>query len=335
MLVAKNGQGQLVYAWQSKPDRAYYCPECGQPLRLCVGTQKAAYFAHCRRSSCQLDQGESSQHLTGKHQMWQWANDHGWRPALEVYLPRIQQRPDLLLSAGPKKVAMEFQCSPLSFERLCQRNAGYQQLGLGFIWYLGPRYRHKLRAVKRAQFVQNYFGQPAIFLWDLNRCRPIYSRVAMTTAASSRLIIKQTYHLCYYPRAQLNLRQKVYQAGHLLNCCPLQAHCHAPTPFLMKESDFSWRINVLLWLENMPLHYEWAQDKWWASLQRQTRWQSCPCLSTDRLRHFQTWQLQEFTQELLATHILGRNRSGYYLKQHPVWFESISDKLNAITRHGE
>lgn len=331
VLIAKNQHGSLVYAWQANKEQLYWCPECGQAVNLRAGQHKEAYFAHQRRSDCLNEVGETDQHLLGKRQMWQWANQCGWQPRVEVYLPNIQQRPDLLLTLHQQQIAMEFQCSSLSCERLIERNEGYRELDIGYVWYLGPGYRHHLSTAKRAQFVQEYQGKPALFWWNLDSHCPIYQQLHLTCAATRGQLIKQFYQLHSYPRSNFRLRSRAYQAGHLLNLCPLIAHCHPQNNYLMRQSDFEWRLQLLLWLERIPRHYEWASEQWWRVLYCQTVWSQCPCLTRSYLENLRRQQLRQFTQELIRAQIIGKYPGGFYLRQKPRWFNDESSKVAAIS----
>lgn len=333
MLVAKTIQGKLLYAWQASYEDQCFCPQCGQRVLLRAGQLKSPYFAHSRQSDCVNSEGETNQHLAGKRQMWQWTQERGWDPQLEVYLPAVHQRPDLLLTWRSKKIAMEFQCSPLSCQRLMERNQGYRQLKMGFIWYLGPNYCHKLRSSKRAQFVQQYGKLPAIFLWNLKRHCPEYHVLHFACLANRLLLTRQLYCLQRYTRANMHLRIQAYRAGQRLNCCPLVTHCYSPTPFLMKESDFSWRLSIILWLGQQPLHSEWNLEEWYQALSCHITWQVCPCLTTTYLHYLRHQQLKNFTCDLMASQIIKPSRVGFYLFKHPIWFRDESAKLQAIIKN--
>lgn len=335
LLIAKNEQGKLVLAWQACDAENYFCPECGETVGLRSGRYKEAYFAHHRQSTCINDVGESNLHLLGKQQMWQWANHQGWRPSLEVYLPTIQQRPDLLLTYFHQRIAMEFQCSPLSCERLIERNNGYRKLGLGFVWYLGPAYHRHLGKAKRAQFVQKYKDTPALFWWDINRHGPVYQPLRLTSLANKVQLLKQLYQLQRYPRSYLKLRAQVYQTGHLLNLCPLVGHCNEINTFLLQHSDFEWRVQLLLWLGKMPLHYSWTPEEWLRALDQRTLWQTCPCLTTSALEELQKRHLIKFTQDLVGAQIIGSTSFGYFLRQRPNWFADVGEKVTVIAKLSE
>lgn len=100
--------GQLVWAQTEakKAQRTYWCPDCGQKVHLCQGTDHRPYFAHYAQSRC--DANETAIHQLGKQQIGRWLNQQGWPSYSEVYLPTIKQRPDILTKINDQWAAIEF-----------------------------------------------------------------------------------------------------------------------------------------------------------------------------------------------------------------------------------
>lgn len=130
-------------------------------------------------------------HLLGKEQIYKWAQQCGWQPQLEPYLKEIAQRPDILVRIHGQPMALEFQCSPLSVQRLQERNDGYHSLGIGGYWLLGPTYCRHLRQGVISQFTQMNDGQSHLAFWRLDSqqieirrdyCLPAYNSRLWTTA---------------------------------------------------------------------------------------------------------------------------------------------------------
>src|SRR5699024_9596828 len=105
---------ELVLAANAAAGDGYYCPACHQPVYLRRGRGKVAHFAHRPGADCAVSEGETSAHLRGKQQLFNYFQVQGLRPRLEVYLPVINQRPDILVWRDRRLVAVEFQCSPLT-----------------------------------------------------------------------------------------------------------------------------------------------------------------------------------------------------------------------------
>lgn len=136
MLLAVDQQQQTVLAELATKGQQYHCPNCREPVILRQGAVKLPHFAHRQHSECSqaFSEGESREHLLGKRQLYGLFHPHG---RLEVYLPNLKQRPDLLLG----RTAVEYQCSPLDFQRFLDRTAGYLDNDYQPIWILGSRFR--------------------------------------------------------------------------------------------------------------------------------------------------------------------------------------------------
>ncbi len=118
--------------------RLFYCQMCKEPVQLKLGTKKQWHFAHQANFECDfLIERETLYHLKGKRHLYEWLKRQFNEVALEVYLPIIRQRPDLLLRYQHTLYALEFQCSPISPTLLTKRTNGYLQLGITPMWILG------------------------------------------------------------------------------------------------------------------------------------------------------------------------------------------------------
>ncbi len=122
---------------QLRESKKFYCPLCKQQLLFKIGSLKIPHFAHVSKSKCenQFSEGESQTHLQGKEQLYSLFNELDLNPQLEPYLQSIQQRPDILFTDhANKRIAIEYQCSPISSEKLTERNKGYEQENISPIW---------------------------------------------------------------------------------------------------------------------------------------------------------------------------------------------------------
>ncbi|MBI5975278.1 competence protein CoiA [Staphylococcus canis] len=131
MLTAMNHKHQQVFAQHASKSNQYYCPVCQAPVILRNGQTKVAHFAH--RTHCRLKSShpsESLEHLRYKHHIYQQCCMLGYDANMEVWLPDIQQIPDILV----QHTAIEVQLSPISIKEIQQRTAGLNQLGYRVIW---------------------------------------------------------------------------------------------------------------------------------------------------------------------------------------------------------
>lgn len=122
---------------QLRETKNFYCPLCKERLLLKIGSSKTPHFAHYSKSNCenQFSERESEIHLKGKEQLYSLFRGLDLQAFLEPYLPSLQQRPDILLEGNlAKRIAIEFQCSPISSEKLNNRNDGYKRVDILPIW---------------------------------------------------------------------------------------------------------------------------------------------------------------------------------------------------------
>lgn len=119
-----------------KEEKTFFCPQCGEPLQMKLGTIKMPHFAHYSKSQCEsrFSEGETFQHLQGKQQLYELFKTLQLFVELEPYLKDIQQRPDLLIVKNNTAYAIEFQCSSINGERFIERNQGYVQKEIVPIW---------------------------------------------------------------------------------------------------------------------------------------------------------------------------------------------------------
>ncbi|MDY7223409.1 competence protein CoiA [Halalkalibacterium halodurans] len=147
MLTAKLQNGQtvnLLDSWQKEvlqslqKKQGFYCPACKEKLVLKIGSQRQWHFAHQSKEACRVStEPESHYHLSGKRLLYQWLKRQKLEVALEVYLPILQQRPDILLRKDKQLVAVEYQCSSLPLQEIKKRTDGYKRAGIYPIWVLG------------------------------------------------------------------------------------------------------------------------------------------------------------------------------------------------------
>src|SRR5699024_6579963 len=116
----------------------FYCPVCKHKVIIKAGTVMIPHFAHHTKSKCDLEQrGEGEYHYKGKLLLYEWLKIQQKNVKLEAYIPKIKQRPDLLLTVKNKQIAIEFQCATIDSRTIIQRNKGYKRANIIPIWILG------------------------------------------------------------------------------------------------------------------------------------------------------------------------------------------------------
>lgn len=122
---------------QLRETTQFYCPQCKEPLQFKIGSVKIPHFSHHSNSICEthFSERESEKHLLGKEHFFEMFQSLSLCVELEPYLPQLAQRPDLLVvKSDRKRYAIEYQCSPISTERLKERNNGYASEDIHPIW---------------------------------------------------------------------------------------------------------------------------------------------------------------------------------------------------------
>lgn len=175
MLLAYDAQKNWVHAETavSDPTTHYWCPDCRQPVFVRGGTRLVRHFAHYRRCTQQaFSEGESPTHIVGKWALHDTLQALGVATQLEAYLPKLQQRPDLLAwDRWQRPVALEYQCSPISSARVLARSQGYWRHGITVLWLLGPRLQLQDTWHEHMRPFVRYHEQLGYYLcaWDSER----------------------------------------------------------------------------------------------------------------------------------------------------------------------
>ena len=116
----------------------FFCPHCKHPLHLKVGDIVIPHFAHHKDSSCtsSFSDGETKEHLLGKRNLYLFFKARGADVQLEPFIKELAQRPDLLVTKGTERYAIEFQCSTIPLALKSSRSAGYESEGIRPLWVL-------------------------------------------------------------------------------------------------------------------------------------------------------------------------------------------------------
>lgn len=334
MLVA-NENSQLVMANKARVGSEYTCPTCHQPVRLRHGKKMVAHFAHLPGADCVMNEGETAEHLLGKQQLFDRLVLHNLAPRLEVYLPQINQRPDILFNNGGVQTAIEFQCSPLSVQRLRKRNGGYRQLEIIPVWVLGKPYRRRLSRAKIAQFTQVFGGQPAILYWNTQQARFEYQQgyyycsFSKKRLTAERIIRRQSLALSRPNVRQAAISHLVFSSNVALSCCPLVCHDTVPSWPVTNSELIYWRIAVVLYLGRQPLFAMWKASTWQHLLTQlgQPFWLDFTCLDNGLNQS----AISCLTTDLQRAGVIKKYSDHLVLCRHPKWFNSLEAKLAAIT----
>lgn len=119
-----------------------HCPGCKERVFFKNGEQKISHFSHYRESNClSFSEGETQAHLSGKIKLLEWCEKQSLSVEMEAWLPKLKQRPDLLITlADDRKIALEYQCSPIPSKKIKERTEGYHSIGCEVLWICGVDY---------------------------------------------------------------------------------------------------------------------------------------------------------------------------------------------------
>lgn len=284
-------------------------------------------------------------HVRGKQQIFNWAQAQGWQPQMEVYLSEIAQRPDVLAQINGQPVALEFQCSPLSVQRLQERNDGYHRLGIAVYWLLGPTYYRHLRGGMVSQFTQLCASHPQLAFWRLDRqqiefrqnyYQPVLSRHMANTAD---LLLHQTQtlqrHMRYRDRRWRSLVNQAYLNGHQLSACPLVAHPLVPQWPLLDQGELYWRLRIILKMTICQPGMTWQRREWDHWLIQQGRWWPTPCLTEESRQRMIQKIVDQFTSDLLAAGVVRQENDHLCLKRQPRWFDDDAVKVKYLLQRNK
>lgn len=146
ILTAMTKQGQVIvsvdysreFLNDLKQRSAFLCIQCKEEVILRSGSINIPHFAHKRKSECihSFSEGESKDHLNGKLQLYAFFKRHNCEPQLESFIPKIKQRPDILVNNNQSQIAIEYQCSKILPNTIVSRNNGYKQQQIDPLWIL-------------------------------------------------------------------------------------------------------------------------------------------------------------------------------------------------------
>ncbi|MCB5953012.1 hypothetical protein LI951_13125 [Enterococcus sp. BWT-B8] len=170
MLTAKTDTGKLVTLIQTDRDKingwkatVFSCPICYQHVRLKIGKIRIPHFAHLSNQSCVYSgEQETEEHLWLKRTLAEWCLRSKIDYQLEVYLPDLKQRPDILIG----HLAVEIQCSILAPEKMLKRTLTYIKHGYQPIWICGTKLWNPERLKDSTKQFCNYTKELGFHIWS-------------------------------------------------------------------------------------------------------------------------------------------------------------------------
>ncbi|MCC5895136.1 MAG: hypothetical protein JJU16_06695 [Alkalibacterium sp.] len=288
MLVAIDREAKYVIAEETQGAADYYCPSCRDRVYLKKGQIKIAHFSHRKNSLCSTySEGESLEHLKGKMELFKQIENLNGAVNLEVFIPEIRQRADILFTHNNARIAVEFQCSPISIEEVCARTRGYHSVGIKVLWIAGSKLAitDHLTALQRALVSQDDNNEEYFCHYDIHHSQISYYRFADKSSCqrvcdSEQLIGVLTGQKLRDARVdfkasaiETNKRiknlstlesmrryknqyyapffQLLYENRLSLKTVPDNIHYSLTSEWMIRTLSFEWKLRVLLWLKHL------------------------------------------------------------------------------------
>lgn len=292
LLIALNEQEEVVTANRGLCKAGFfYCPSCKGRVCLKVGEVKRAHFAHYRNESCDVfSEGETKEHLDGKIQIFNYLQRRWENVQLEAYLPNLQQRPDVLFQKENRKIAVEFQCSSISIEKIVERTKGYLNANYEVIWILGKcfKYTRRLTALHKAFLYHNLdVGRSILFHYDA-KVEELTMRYDFQMSTYGRINCqtkkirnteneyiklpeqkkckidrnsleafekkhKQLMREIRYPSPKTNsFLELLYHNEENIISMPKELYIYFPSEWMIQDFRMNWKYRFVLWIESYP-----------------------------------------------------------------------------------
>ncbi|WP_052144840.1 competence protein CoiA [Halalkalibacter okhensis] len=227
--------------------RTFFCPACHSQVQLKLGTSKLWHFAHQANNICIIQtEKETLYHLKGKRKLYDWLKSQKLKVGMEVYLPLIRQRPDILFRNQNTLYALEFQCSPIESTLLKSRTEGYLQLGMVPIWILGGNRlkRHGPHSYSLKSFewhtTRNFIDQQQFLTYFCPEQESFVFLQQLTPYSSTRILA--TYQEISLTNSSLNtlLNPSKHYTQLLDKWLTIRKHWryHQPNPYPSKTEKF-------------------------------------------------------------------------------------------------
>lgn len=348
---------QLVYATHNLVDsKGFICPGCSKEVYFKNGKIKVPHFAHINKSCDVTIETESFDHIKGKLALYEFFKDTT-NAQLEVYLPEIKQRADLMLTFPDQtKMAIEYQCSMISEAKLMQRTAKYKTANVDVIWLAGPKFeKQRVNKAMLSRFGQLFLaflkadGQGIILKYGFYQVefeKLKYQGIHFDTAQKfldfvklikqskyqinnnqqlspdtlKRQALKIQENLIKNNYAWLDIQAQCYQVGLNIAGVPWIAHPKSVQPACLKENAIIWRTKVLLKLRKDD-NKTFKRYELYQLFYRQGVWNNQPLKQIKGYIH-------SFMCELINAGYLEIKPDGTLkVKEQPQWFKDVYDKL--------
>ncbi|MCP8968315.1 competence protein CoiA [Ectobacillus ponti] len=340
------------------------CPVCGGEVRLRLGEQKRFHFAHKRETFCSTYfEPESAYHRHGKQLLYLWFQEQGLQAEVEVYLPSIRQRPDLLLNPHDNPIAIEYQCATISNEQLLKRTRSYWHAGIRVLWILGGSQMkrhaaHWMRLSSLHTLCTQFSGLPYLLYFcpearAFFKCAPLipFSTAAvfchqllspLKEASLQELFAppvvslpslrqewsrkKKQYRanaLYPYRKSKDRILYSLYEQGIPLSCFPPEICVPLPSGLAFREPAILWQYRF--WQTAFGAEEEGACVRMTERLLSRQPARALPYLPSS----YRQQAAHEYLQFLCLTGAISGEGEGVYRKQRSLFVPATEEEANA------
>ncbi|MDG0820075.1 competence protein [Staphylococcus equorum] len=166
MLCAKNERNQIISAMIAHKGHQYTCPHCHNKVIFKKGQFIAPHFAHVSERGLTCNKGETYEHYRLKYQLAQWFEKYNYDVAIEPYITRCYQYPDLIINHS---VAIEIQFSRITILNIKKRSISLQKCGLDVVWIINnPSYDKVTQILMLTTYERTYINlkERHLFAWN-------------------------------------------------------------------------------------------------------------------------------------------------------------------------
>jgi len=368
MFVA-NKNNQSVLAVDARRNSKYTCPGCGEAVILRHGQMRLSHFAHHAGSNCEVfSEGETKAHLEGKTQIFDWCRKNHLAVKLEAYLPELQQRPDILVNWNHHWTAIEFQCSPISLEKLSARTRGYYEHGYKVWWILGPTYlARKLTLEKISKFayfqkslnlfLSFYNPQTEQFIVKHHLTQDLFGKIKWADHAfsPSKTTFNELFHQTqrWTCENHYNANREAFELQRRLlgrytdpRLAKAQRYCYmhhlnlAGCPWFVHGEDFDFptgtmipievKVRFLIRLMEAKRSQLFSYRMLFSWFENSTSEYKLQFPNISRSKFDVEMNFQHFLDDLLSNGIMQIEHEHYQIKKLPYWYNDLNQKLHFL-----
>lgn len=349
---------KLVYATRNLVDsKGLVCPGCSEEVCFRNGEIKIPHFAHVNKNCDITAEAESFEHIKGKLALYKFFKNSA-KAQLEVYVPEIKQRADLMLTlADNTRLAIEYQCSIISEAKIMQRTANYKAVNIDVIWIAGPKYQQqRINKAMLSRFGQSFlaflkkdrqgiilkygfsqipfekmnfkglnFDSAQKFLNFIKRTKQEKQQVSSCQKLSTNTLKKQALkiqeNLVKNNYTWLDVQAKCYKQGLNVGGVPWIAHPQYVEPVCLKENVIIWRTKVLLELRKFNEGNTFKRHELYQIFYRQGIWN---VQAEKQIKRY----IYSFMRELINAGYLEIDHGTILkVKVQPRWFKDVNSKI--------